>query len=161
MVSKVCKTCLQTKPVSGFYKYKNRNVYHPYCKECCKKMRHEIYKIKKDEILARCKRYYKKNATIIREKQLTSKFGISIELYNKTLKKQSFCCAICGDDSSQKRMCVDHCHKSGEVRGILCTNCNVLLGLAGDSIELFEKAISYLLSRQQDRYSQFKGGHHG
>lgn len=57
-------------------------------------------------------------------------------------------CAICGSSDPGKRgtsrLCVDHCHATGKVRGLLCGWCNKMLGLARDNIETLENAIKYL-----------------
>ena len=59
-------------------------------------------------------------------------------------------CAICGQEETSthkttvRRLAVDHNHKTGEVRQLLCHRCNHLLGLAKDDIELFQKIIPYL-----------------
>ena len=53
-------------------------------------------------------------------------------------------CAICG---SPERLVVDHNHTTGAVRGVLCSDCNVALGLFSDSVERLESAIVYLRSR--------------
>jgi len=54
-------------------------------------------------------------------------------------------CTLCGRPfSTPLRKCVDHDHKTGKVRGILCGSCNRALGLFGDSVERLQKAIDYL-----------------
>lgn len=55
-------------------------------------------------------------------------------------------CLICGSTEHEagRKLCVDHCHKTGAFRGFLCTRCNRVLGLFQDSIELMESAIAYL-----------------
>ena len=60
-------------------------------------------------------------------------------------KKQNNKCAICGIEfSDNNKAFVDHCHKTNRVRGLLCTRCNTLLGMAKDNIEILQKAITYL-----------------
>ncbi len=56
-------------------------------------------------------------------------------------KKQGGGCAICG---SHSRLCVDHNHETGKIRGLLCTPCNVMLGRFNDDPEKLERAIQYL-----------------
>lgn len=51
-------------------------------------------------------------------------------------------CLICG--VREGRLCIDHCHKTGRIRGCLCHSCNCVLGHAKDSIEMLKKAIQYL-----------------
>ena len=73
-------------------------------------------------------------------------YGITIEIYNQLLKSQNHRCAICGNKrkKGQRAFAVDHDHKTGAVRGILCAPCNTLLGLAKDSRTLLATAIKYL-----------------
>lgn len=53
-------------------------------------------------------------------------------------------CAICGREEPQHRLCVDHSHTSGKLRGFLCAQCNVGLGMFRDSPEIVDQAASYL-----------------
>uniref|UniRef100_A0A6H1ZY46 Putative recombination endonuclease VII n=1 Tax=viral metagenome TaxID=1070528 RepID=A0A6H1ZY46_9ZZZZ len=61
-----------------------------------------------------------------RDKHLKKKYGISIKQYNKLLKQQKKCCAICGkhQKNEKRNFAVDHNHKTKFIRGILCTYCN-------------------------------------
>lgn len=60
------------------------------------------------------------------------------------LEEQGGVCAICGTGNGQKMLHVDHDHGTGRVRGLLCHQCNRVLGLAHDNPELMRKAIEYL-----------------
>ena len=78
---------------------------------------------------------------------LNKKYGLTEERYYEILKEQNYQCAICGateKDFRRQRFCVDHCHDTGVVRGMLCFACNVILGNAHDNPELLESAVSYL-----------------
>lgn len=84
---------------------------------------------------------------INRNSYLLKTYGISHAEYNQMLFKQSFACAICEaprNDETQKFLAVDHCHKTGKVRGLLCTKCNQGLGMFKDDVKLFQKCITYL-----------------
>jgi hypothetical protein len=67
------------------------------------------------------------------------------------LKKQNNCCGICKKHISEalltrkSNLCVDHDHKTGKIRGLLCDNCNRGIGLLGDNIDILRNAIGYLL----------------
>jgi hypothetical protein len=74
---------------------------------------------------------------------LRKHYGITIKQYDELLKKQNNKCAICNRESIYK-LHVDHNHKSGKVRGLLCGSCNRGIGLFGESLELLQKAKEYL-----------------
>ena len=87
---------------------------------------------------------------------LSSKYRITEQRYFEILEKQIGLCAICGSDSpgrrGSKNFTVDHDHTTKEVRGLLCHSCNVMLGLAKDSIEVLEMAIKYLKHHKDKIY---------
>ncbi len=72
--------------------------------------------------------------------------NMTMERYNKLLKEQNSNCSICGINMLELgvKLSVDHCHENGEVRGLLCRNCNAGLGIFKDNIDILASAISYL-----------------
>lgn len=76
-------------------------------------------------------------------------YGISLKQYNKMWADQEGCCAICKRHSSEfaKNLHVDHNHTTGEVRGLLCHNCNLALGRFYEDPEVLLNAIGYLRGR--------------
>lgn len=86
------------------------------------------------------------------EWRMINVYGITFETYNQLLQLQDESCSICGVHQTElkKRLCVDHCHTTSEVRGLLCSNCNTALGKFKDDIKLLTKAIKYL-QQHQDR----------
>lgn len=96
------------------------------------------------------KEYRKKNKKDEKElnrlHQKKTKYGLSAEEYYSMFKKQNNKCVICGQEfSDSNKAFVDHCHKTNRVRGLLCTKCNLLLGMANNNIEILQNAIKYLL----------------
>ena len=72
-------------------------------------------------------------------------YGLEAEEYEAILEVQGGVCAICTQRPVSKRLAVDHDHRTGEVRGLLCSRCNHdLLGALHDSLELARRAVSYL-----------------
>lgn len=73
-------------------------------------------------------------------------YGISLNEFEGLLQYQEGCCAICKKpiDALNRRANIDHCHQTGEVRGLLCTGCNTSLGRLGDTIEGLRRALDYL-----------------
>lgn len=70
--------------------------------------------------------------------------GVDVEVLRRIEKTQNGRCAICGSAQKKKSLSVDHCHKTGRVRGMLCQDCNFGLGKFKDSPTLLQTAISYL-----------------
>ncbi len=76
-------------------------------------------------------------------------FGISRPEYERLVVIQNNKCAICFRKPTRKRsLHVDHCHRTGRIRGLLCTHCNAMLGMAKDSTLTLKTAIHYLSSQQ-------------
>lgn len=87
-----------------------------------------------------------------RKGQLRCLYGITLEAYNSMLEIQRYCCAICEKDTpgkNHKHFSVDHDHETGEIRGLLCNDCNRGLGLLGDSYERLEKVLHYLKNNKE------------
>ena len=70
------------------------------------------------------------------------KYGITLEEYNIRCNEQNNECLICKQPS--EKLVVDHCHTTGDVRGLICNKCNVGLGFFEDSQVLLMNAIKYL-----------------
>lgn len=77
---------------------------------------------------------------------LKKNYGISLEDFTEMMKKQDGKCAICGinGDDLPKRLAVDHCHKTGKIRGLLCSSCNQGLGKFKDQPELLKNGAKYV-----------------
>ena len=141
--SKECSTCKSTKAAGEFsHKSGTRDGLQPECKSCAKVRNHN----KRKKRLA-------ENVDYEVERHLQRAFGMSLKEYREMEEEQNHCCAICGttnpgtrkrNGASQSRFCVDHDHETGEIRGLLCTNCNRGIGLLGDTLERLEAAAAYL-----------------
>ena len=73
-------------------------------------------------------------------------YGLTLDTYATLWAKQGGVCNICGGDNKRRSLAIDHCHKSGAVRGLLCDDCNLLLGAARDSPNRLLRAAEYLQS---------------
>lgn len=84
---------------------------------------------------------------------LKARYGISLIDYAEMLKNQDNSCAICGTKQEDKtyHFHVDHCHSTGVVRGLLCSPCNVFLGVSKDNVDVFKRAIHYLEKEQRKK----------
>lgn len=119
---KSCSKCKEIKPLEDFHKNKkNEDGLHYHCKVC-------------------------------RKEESLKTYGLTLDTYDELLKQQKGVCAICSTDdprgqSKAGRFYVDHNHQTGEVRGLLCNDCNTALGLFKDSQLLLLKAEQYLDKR--------------
>lgn len=84
-------------------------------------------------------------------KNIRDKYRMSPTAYADLLDEQNGACAICGSadegrnpDGSPRRLGVDHDHSTGDIRGLLCVNCNLVLAHAKDRPETLQRAIDYL-----------------
>lgn len=77
---------------------------------------------------------------------LKALYNLSLEEHQELLIKQSHYCKGCGKSESELKrpLCVDHCHKTGKVRGLLCSSCNSAIGFVKDDIVTLSKLIEYL-----------------
>jgi len=73
------------------------------------------------------------------------KYKIPVKHYNKMLKDQKGLCFICGSTNTKgNKLNIDHNHKTGKIRGLLCLKCNLALGLVNDDIDILLAMVSYL-----------------
>lgn len=82
-----------------------------------------------------------------KDSMLQKKYGISLLQYNQLLIDQQYKCKLCGTSKplgNRNVFVVDHCHTTGQIRGLLCNHCNTGLGKLGDTVEALQRAIRYL-----------------
>ena len=128
-----CNKCNEVLPVTEFHIKADKNTNHyrfnSPCKFCANHNRN--------------KNYYKAHRRKI-------KYNLSQEEYDLKLKEQNYSCAICDihKDDYSKEFSVDHCHKTGKVRSLLCTQCNSGIGFFRENITIMKKAIQYVKKHQ-------------
>lgn len=83
-----------------------------------------------------------------KSRHIKRKYGLSGDQFNAMLTAQNGKCAICGASPNGKVLFVDHCHSTGEVRGLLCHGCNSGLGYFRDSASIMALAITYLKNQE-------------
>ena len=93
---------------------------------------------------------YKEYLDPIQRKNVLQRYGLTPETYADLLEKQGHACAVCqttipGNGRGDRRFDVDHNHKTGKVRGLLCRNCNVTLGVLENKRDRLAKLEEYLL----------------
>lgn len=128
-VSKPCSICKQTKPLEEFHKQPSGKLgRHTYCRVCLNARNRRVQRKKADP-------------AIRRERSLRYRYGINSADVEEMIRKQGGC-GICGQNPP-KRAVVDHCHKSGAVRGVLCHRCNIFMAAIDDE-EYMANAKRYL-----------------
>lgn len=132
--NKSCPKCLTIKPLTDFYKSKDRRRgLSTYCIQCDK----DIQK----------SRYSAENVDKNRSLRLERIYGLDSHSYQQIIDSQGGRCAICDNDEPGGRwntFHLDHCHESDQVRGLLCHRCNTGLGQFQDDPERLEAAAKYL-----------------
>lgn len=162
--TRVCTKCNQTKSVDELFSkwnHKRGKLYvASYCRACSnatenarQRDRRLTEKGKADERTRRV-RYREMYPERVKEKDRNSRlkyeYGITAAEYDATLVRQGGVCRLCGKlNRDGRRLHVDHCHTSGEVRELLCDNCNRGLGSFADNPQLLRKAASYLIRHQK------------
>jgi hypothetical protein len=152
-----CSCCRVRKPVSEFHKFNDATApltgwrYYSRCKDCNKKQCKAYGASNKPKRNARLSRWRKENPLAAklmdRRKALRQNYGISLDEAGALLMRAGYRCEICYGTS---RLCIDHCHKTGRVRGILCANCNTFLGRVEKDSELIDGLQRYMRLRCSD-----------
>jgi AraC-like DNA-binding protein len=99
------------------------------------------------------KSYREKNREVLSDKERQRRFGISRQEYAELFNRQEGVCAICKLPETATRLgkikslAVDHDHKTGAVRGLLCSDCNTGIGKLKDDPKVLQAAVQYLTSR--------------
>jgi hypothetical protein len=79
----------------------------------------------------------------LQRSDLKKLYNMTVEEYNDLFTQQGGVCAICGKPPTKYRLAVDHCHKTGQIRGLLCAKCNI--GVVGlEDPEFARKALAYI-----------------
>jgi hypothetical protein len=160
MKTKRCPQCNKELPLSDFSIDKTRlSGLSCYCRKCkaaymrryreenpekIKEIEKRRYEKTKDKIIKRGKRYRTKNYADIRNGRYKKKYGITYDEKLEILEKVGYKCAICQDSVTVENSQLDHNHETGDVRGILCINCNLMLGHSKDNADILKRAVQYL-----------------
>ena len=137
--TKSCAKCGVIQPVEEFglifSKNKQTKYRASYCKKC-NVIHSRQWRIKNPEKAKTKTQTWRNNHY--------KKYGITLQKYEELVQLQNNLCAICGRPPESRNLHVDHCHKTGKIRGLLCRRCNRGIGILRDSTEIMTKAISYL-----------------
>jgi len=140
MTTKTCCICKNEKPLSSFEPRRDRpGQLRSQCRPCKSAAANASKK--------RTGYKWKRPPEQRRLYRLKTIFGLTEQAHTELYNEQFGRCAICGThekDTAGKRLRVDHCHKTGHIRGLLCLHCNSGIGMFRDSGDTLKKAIKYL-----------------
>lgn len=148
---KACSKCKHNLPTSEFGTHKHtRDRLDSWCRSCRRKREKEPHAKSLKRASARRRRH--DNPDSFRDNALRAKFGITLAQYKGMLDAQNGVCLICasppiirdGRNGKIKDLCVDHDHKTGIIRGLLCDRCNTSIGQFKDNPTLLVRAAEYL-----------------
>ena len=144
-----CKRCGREKGVHIVKKgkFSGRKI-----KTCfvCRKINDRRYREKNRTSVRDSQRaYYHKNIDRVRKinykRHLKNKYGITEQELIDLMEKSNYGCFICGKKHDDKqKLNIDHCHKTGKIRGLLCWDCNIGISKFKDNSTLMERAASYV-----------------
>lgn len=144
---RICNACGQRKSVDLFYVNRNRSDGRcTICKSCsnikhaewCRSNQKRASELKKASEAKKPEQY----AQMKRIGHWRRKYGLSAADVSERISNQKGQCPICFHPL--KKFFIDHDHKTGKIRGILCPGCNTAIGLLHESKECFLRAFSYL-----------------
>ena len=147
---KKCSKCKEEKEPTEFYKRSKNGKLRSICKECTNNDAREWQSRNRDKVVKSVRKWESKNKDKVKEydrrKNLKAKYGITLEFLEGLRTGQGSKCKVCNlhEDSLDRPLVVDHNHKTGEVRGLLCHKCNTGLGLLKDSPRILKQALEYL-----------------
>lgn len=146
---KPCIGCQEEKPLEDFpvsRVYKDGHLGR--CRLCRNKQRRDNRAANAEREKARGRDRYGRTKDQIRSYNRKRAYGVTQEQYDAMVAEQDGKCAICGREPSGKGksavLHIDHCHETGRIRKLLCTNCNCGIGFFRDDPVLVRKALKYL-----------------
>lgn len=152
---KKCSKCKEIKNLTDFYKDRaSPNGVKSRCKMCKSADKKEALQIYRQNNPAKIFKKYS-NSKERRRTNVCEKYGITLFRYEKMLKEQNNTCAICKEPETMKKkngtlqnLAIDHCHKTGIVRGLLCSKCNTGIGYFKENRNILKNAITYLENKK-------------
>tara|TARA_R110000787_G_scaffold126500_1_gene237823 strand:- start:395 stop:883 length:489 start_codon:yes stop_codon:yes gene_type:complete len=156
---KECTKCGQSKELTEYHKNKsNTDGLRGGCKPCLKLEKRAYVAKNREKVRAQQATYraenkdkidahYKKNRTKYRMDAVGLRYDMTVEAYDIMFADQLGCCKMCDVEEKhapRQRLCVDHDHDTGAIRGLLCGNCNSAIGLLKDSSVYTIRATTYL-----------------
>lgn len=146
---KTCSKCAVSKPLAEFHRRGDSDAHRNECKACINAQNMERYRTKPST---------KASHQAAARKYQLKQYGITPEMYDEMHESQQGKCAICEKPAprigteTERPLAVDHCHETGRIRALLCSQCNSGIGMLSDSAGKLRRATAYLdlhLSRRE------------
>lgn len=139
---KFCGGCGLLKSSEEFYTCRGR--LSSSCKSCCQRKGNLRRAANPQAFRDRSKIQRRDNPDVTKGYHLKDSFGITFEEYRQKLTEQNGVCAVCNQGPEKRKLCVDHDHESGKIRGLLCGRCNTALGSLKESVVIIQALLEYL-----------------
>ena len=137
ITTRICNKCETERSIEEFDRHKQSlEGRRRDCKNCRNELRRARYHKGKGE------KYWEDKK---KDDRYKFRYGISLEQYNEMYEKQGGVCAVCKEESN-KKLCVDHDHNTGQVRALVCDRCNRAMGAANDDPTILKLCAEYLES---------------
>lgn len=135
-------------PASEFYPHRRmKSGLQPNCRKCGR----EWHRERPEYIRAKNAEFKRKNPQYAINWSRRARFGLGPADVQAIIDAQHGVCVGCRRGLVSVKACVDHCHSTGVVRGILCNDCNLALGMAQDSPETLRRLAAYVASAREVR----------
>ena len=125
METRTCRTCGKEHPLQDYKRVGPAPTRMWNCRECYTANR----------------RHNRQTGWPVIDLQRYVRYGVTPDEYAEAFAEANGVCQLC---SQEKSLVIDHCHESNQYRGLICRECNLMLGHAKDNIETLQKAITYL-----------------
>lgn len=146
--TKTCRKCGEQKTLENFYK-NNRYRLGVICIcKPCHVIRTNTWAKNNRALYNKTQRAWRKaRPTLTDSYQFKSRYGLTLDQFDSMLISQHFQCKICKLNMSyakKRRFCIDHDHKTGKIRGLLCDPCNSSIGQMKYNVDRLNSAIEYI-----------------
>lgn len=145
---KYCPKCERTLARSNFGTRNKKKYAKSWCRECEATWQQEYRAADPEKAKEMAREHDEKfrRSGNKHDYHLRSKYGLTLKDYERMLDQGGGGCWICGTEPTARRLHVDHDHKTGKVRGLLCWSCNSSIGRFKDNPELLMRAAAYLIN---------------
>jgi hypothetical protein len=143
-VTKVCNKCAAELALGVNWTKGRKKVYINMCSGCyaSRQRRYSTERSKAPAALRKQKSY-----------RVLRKYGVSMDVYEKRIASRDTCEICLCPPHNTRPLVYDHCHTTGNFRGVLCDSCNTAIGKLGDTAEGVSRAVKHL-SRQRNPHGE-------